>query len=107
MACTIAPADIPERVELVGRMRAAALDVTRTEHGLLLGFPADPAVEADVRRFTIDEKRCCTFWELAVEVGEARVELVWEGPDGAAPILDQLFTYFTGDGDLTEVEGLL
>lgn len=106
VVCTLDDADVPERVELIERMRASLVDVHRTDHGLLLRFPRRPGIEADVRRFALDEKRCCQFWGFEVEAGD---ELLfrWEGPPAAAELLDELHAYFEGDQPLTLLSGLL
>ena len=66
IVCIADDDEIPERIDQVERMRDALDHVDRTEHGLLLRFPNEPAVEADVRRFAADEKRCCQFWGFEV-----------------------------------------
>jgi len=38
----------------------------RTEHGMELTFPNRADVEIDVRRFAVEEKRCCAFWGFDV-----------------------------------------
>jgi hypothetical protein len=77
----------------------------RTEHGLLLHFP--PAAEAEVRRFAVDEKRCCQFWGFEVGSRSGELTLQWDGPPDAADLLDQLHAYFLGDQPLAVVTGLL
>ena len=62
IACTIGTDEIPDRIELVERIRAKLTTVERTPDGLLLHLPATPSNRADLERFAIDEKRCCQFW---------------------------------------------
>ncbi len=45
-----------QRREHQKRMRAALVRLERTEHGLVLRFPNDAAVEDGVRQFDVDEK---------------------------------------------------
>ena len=107
VACTIGADEIPERVELIGRMRANLDRLERTEHGLLLHFPARADIEADLRRFAVDEKRCCAFWGFAVDTSNG-LTLQWDGPPAAAPIVDGFEAFFTGDEPLTgALAGLL
>lgn len=102
LACTITEAEVPGRIEQVERLRAALTKVERTADGLRLTWPAGPALRADVERFTVDEQRCCAFWRFAIDPEDAdAVVLHWSGPPDAAPILDALHTYFSGDGPLT------
>ncbi|HEX7167822.1 MAG TPA: hypothetical protein VF230_12645 [Acidimicrobiales bacterium] len=111
IACTISDAEIPDRVELVERMRSNRDRLERTEHGLLLHFPSRADIEADLRQFAVDEKRCCEFWGFDVvtdaEDGDGGLALRWDGPDTAAPILDRLAAFFEGDDPLLDLAGLL
>lgn len=107
MTCTISGAEVPARIQLVERMREGLDRIERTDHGLLLHFPASPDVEADLVTFTVDEKRCCQFWGFAIDRAEAELALRWDGPPDAQDLLDQLLAYFQGDEELTAVSGLL
>ena len=107
VACSIDRSEIPGRIELVERMRAALRAVERTEHGMLLRFPSRPDVEDDIRRFAVDEKRCCAFWGFAVEATTDEVTLRWDAPPRAGEVVDQLLEYFAGERPLSEVTGLL
>jgi len=78
-------------------MRAALDHLDRTEHGLLLRFPNEPAVEADVRRFAVDEKRCCPFWGFEIGTTPDQITLRWDGSPDVADFLDRLHAYFLGD----------
>lgn len=105
--CTIGRDEIPERIELVERMRHNLDRVDRTEHGLLLHFPNRADIEWDLRRFSVEEKRCCQFWGLAVDPTDGAVTLRWDGPPDAEDLLGQLLAYFEGDQPLAAVRGLL
>jgi hypothetical protein len=107
VACRIAASDIPGRVELVGRLRAGLRQVERTEHGLVLRLADEPEIDAALRRFVVDELRCCAFWGFAVEHGAGALVLRWDGPAEAAEILDGLHAYFRGEGPLDALAGLL
>jgi hypothetical protein len=108
VVCTIGTDEVPERVELIERMRSAMERVERTEHGLLLTFPASASIEADLRRFVVDEKRCCQFWGFEIGDGEGgAVTLRWDGPPEASGLVDGLVAFFEGDEPLTLLSGLL
>lgn len=107
IACTIGADEIPDRLAIVERMRAAMTTMERTETGLLLQFPRQPALEADVRRFAIDEKRCCQFWGFAVLAGDDELVLRWDGPPTAGPLLDTLEAVLRSDEPIEQIEGLL
>jgi hypothetical protein len=107
IACTITNAEIPDRVELVGRMRSAMTSIERTPTGLLLHFPDAPDVRTDLDMFVVDEKRCCQFWGFEVTAVIDSVALRWDGPPAVDRLLDQLQTFFTSDAPVSTLEGLL
>jgi hypothetical protein len=107
IACTISNAEIPERVELVERMRAAMTAIERTPTGLLLHFPGDPAVRADLATFAVDEKRCCQFWGFEVIDEPVGLALRWDGPPAVDDLLGRLHTFFTTDAPADFLDGLL
>jgi hypothetical protein len=107
IVCTISDDEAAERVALLERLRQALDHVERTEHGLLLRFSDEPAIAADVRRFSVDEKRCCQFWGFEVSSKSEELTLRWDGPPGAADLLDQLHAYLVGEQPLTALTGLL
>ena len=107
IACSLAPDDVPGRIALLERLRDAATVVARTPHGLRLRFPPDAGVEADVRRFAVEEQRCCTFWAFSVDARSAGVTLRWEGPPAAGELLDHLHRFLVGEEPIGDLAGLL
>jgi hypothetical protein len=107
IACTIGADEIPERIALVERMRSNLARIDRTEHGLLLQLAKRDDIEADVRTFTVDEKRCCQFWGFAVDTTATAITLRWDGPPATGDLLDQLHAWFDGDDPITTISGLL
>jgi hypothetical protein len=107
IVCTANSEEVPTRIAQVERMRAALQHIDRTEHGLLLRFANDSAIEVDVRRFAVDEKRCCQFWGFEIATTPDEITLRWDGPPNVADFLDRLHAYFLGDEPITAVTGLL
>ena len=107
VACTITNAEIPERVALIVRMRAAMHDVERTPTGLLLHFPDVPAMRSDLATFVVDEKRCCQFWGFDIVDEPGGVALRWDGPPAADELVGRLHTFFTTDAAISIIDGLL
>lgn len=107
ITCTIGTDEVSGRIELVERMRRNIDQVDRTEDGLLLRFPNRPEIDRDLRRFAVDEKRCCQFWGFAVQVAGEALTLRWDGPPETSSLLDRLLAYFRGDEPLTSISGLL
>ena len=107
IACTASREEIPERIEQVERMRTYLDRLERTPHGLLLHFPNRPDIDADIRRFAIDEKRCCTFWGFEINDKGDQLTLRWDGPPDVDDFFTQLVAFFEGDQPLTAISGLL
>jgi len=107
IACTIGADEIPDRIAIVERMRASMTSLERTDTGLLLQFPREPAIEADVRRFAVDEKRCCQFWGFAVIDGDDEIVLRWDGPPSAGELLDRLDALLRSDDPVESIQGFL
>ena len=97
IACTIDATDLPERLELIARLRTDLDRLERIDHGLLLHFAPSPDTEATLRRFAVDEKRCCQFWGFDVSSTTDDLTLRWDAPPTAAAILDQLEAFLLGD----------
>ena len=107
IACTISNAEIPERIELIERMRTAMTSIDRTATGLLLHFPGRPDVQDDLATFVVDEKRCCQFWGFDIIEEPEGVALRWDAPPAATELLGHLHTFFTTDAPTSIIEGLL
>ena len=91
--CTINPHEIPARIEVIERMRTNLVRLDRVEHGLVLHFPKRTDIEADLHRFTVDEKRCCEFWGFAVSNTDHELTLRWDAPPDARHLLAIIAKY--------------
>ena len=80
IVCTITDQEVPDRLALLERMRTNLTAIEPSEHGLVLHFPIRDEVEADIRRFAADEKRCCEFWGFEVTKAPDELILRWDGP---------------------------
>ena len=107
IACTASSDEITHRIEQIERLRGDLGRLERTEHGLLLHFPNQPDIDAHVRAFTVDEKRCCTFWGFHVTADDDTLTLRWDGPPNVTEFFEKLLTWFEGDEPLTADSGLL
>ena len=106
IACTLSAGEKPERIALIERLRANLTALDRTEHGMLLRFPNRTDIEADLRRFAVDEKRCCQFWGFDVITGD-ELTLRWDGPPASGELIDRLAAFLTGDEPGSVLAGLL
>jgi hypothetical protein len=107
IVCTADGDELPKRIAQIEQLREHLARVDRTEHGLLLRFPNTAELEADVRHFTTDEKRCCQFWGFEVDTSGAALTLRWDGPPEVTEFLDRLHTFLLGSEPLTAETGLL
>ena len=107
IACTIGSDEVSERIEQLERIRNVLLRLERTEHGLLLHVPNRPDIDVDLRRFAVDEKRCCTFWGFDVTTAGDELTLRWDGPPDVHDVFEKLLTWFNGIEPLDAASGLL
>jgi hypothetical protein len=107
ITCTIGTEEVSGRIELLERLRTTLRRLDHTDHGLLLHFEERPEVEADLRRFAVDEKRCCQFWGFAVHGADDDLTLRWDAPPDARELLTAIAAHLEGDQPLTEIGGLL
>ncbi len=108
IVCTIGEDEVDDRVAVIERLRAAAGSVERTGTGLVLRFAAgDAGVAADVRRFVVDEQRCCRFWTFAVAEADGALVLHWDGPPAAGELLDRLDALLRSDEPVELLRGAL
>ncbi len=107
ITCTISSDEIPERIELVERMRDNLDRVERIDHGMLLHFPNRADIDTDLQRFAVDEKRCCQFWGFAITSDPDQLHLRWDAPPTLTEYMDRLLDFFQGDEPLTADAGLL
>ncbi len=107
IACTASPTELPVRIEQVERLRTHLTRLDRTPDGVLLHFPASPAVEAEIASFTVEEKACCAFWGFAVTATNDEVVLQWDGPPSVREFFNELVEFFNGNEPLSAFGGLL
>jgi hypothetical protein len=107
ITCTATRGEIPARIEQLEHVRDDLRRIERTPHGLLLHFADRPDVDAELRRFVIDEKGCCQFWGFAVETHQGDLTLRWDGPSTVDDFMERLFAWFQSDEPLTADSGLV
>jgi MerR family transcriptional regulator, copper efflux regulator len=98
ISCSLTAAEVPARIEQIERLRARLDHVERTGHGVLLRFPADSDLAAELRRFVEDESRCCRFWTFTLGATTDGLTLHWDGPPDADELLDRFHAYFRAVG---------
>ena len=106
IVCSLDEGQRGERLALIARLRDQLDGVDRTVHGLLLRFPSDRDLDADIQHFAQVEKACCGFWGFDVEHAGSLTILRWDAPPAAQPLVDRLLAYFRGEPD-ADLSGLL
>jgi hypothetical protein len=90
IACTLSAGDMTRRVASSAAITSAwMLDSEITPRGASLRF--DRAAESDLRALIAAESECCAFMEFGLRPEGADLRLTVEGPDGARPIILDLF----------------
>jgi hypothetical protein len=105
--CTADSSALAARTEQLERMHRNLDRIERTEHGVLLYFPNRPAIEADVCRFAVDEKACCTFWGFEVATTDDDIILHWDAPPTLDHHMDTVPAHLDSDEPVTASSGLL
>lgn len=107
ITCTADEQELAARVEHIERLHTELERIERTDDGVLLHFPKRSGIEADVRRFTVDEKGCCQFWGFEVTTTAEAVVLRWDGPPEVSDFMDELVARLESDEPITAASGLL
>ena len=105
IACTLTAGEVQERRLLLEWLRDHLQQVDRTEHGMLLHFPAGEAVAAQLRHFADVETQCCRFWGFDVESTATGLALRWDAPPTADDLVDRLLAWLRRQTD--DLSGLL
>ena len=106
IVCTLTAGEVQERRNLLEWLRTNLARIDRTEHGMLLHFPADADVDARLQHFAEVEKQCCRFWGFEVETRSSETTLRWDAPPAAGELVERLMAYLRGDSD-ADLSGLL
>ena len=69
----------------------ALVEAVRTPHGARLLLRHDDSVQARLGRLIEAERRCCSFLEFAVDIGDAGIRVEVSGPPSARSLIDRLF----------------
>lgn len=78
--------------------RRSLLSITRAERApVALDFRSDAATKADLERIVAAEAQCCAFLDIRLRDGD-RLRLTIDGPQDAAPIIDEMVGAFAEDG---------
>jgi hypothetical protein len=107
ITCTADNAEIASRLEQIERIHTNLDGIERTDHGVLLHFPHRPDLEADLRKFIVDEKACCQFWGFEITAADDQLLLRWDAPPTLDDYMDQLLAAFKSDQPITAASGLL
>ena len=94
IACSLTPPELQERrVQVLEKVRAAALEVKELDNGFGYRFPSDESLLAELFTLIQIEHQCCPFlrFSLIVEPGNGPVWLELTGPRGTKELLTSIF----------------
>jgi len=92
LACSLDPADQEKRfAEFAVLAAAALLRAVRTPKGARLLLRHSSSVQTSLGRLIEAERRCCSFLEFVVEVGDDGIWVDVTGPPAARLLIDRLF----------------
>ena len=97
IVCSLDEGQREERLALIARLRDELEQVDRTEHGMLLRFPSDRDLDAEIQHFAQVEKACCGFWGFDVQRAGSRTTLRWDAPPAADDLVELLLAWLRGD----------
>jgi MerR family transcriptional regulator, copper efflux regulator len=89
IACTLAPAERPGRLEDWRRLLGQARAGSPVEGGLAFLLPARLAGRA--AELAAAEQQCCPFFEFTLHLAAGELRLEMRAPEGALPMLAQAF----------------
>lgn len=90
VACTLAPAQVPDRVQAWREVVAFVTSRTPLDDGVRLGLGADAPIGAVVS-LAVAEQGCCSFFRFAITVDERGTALEVRAPAEALGSVEALF----------------
>jgi hypothetical protein len=95
IACTLRPADMPQRAaDIRGLGRDALLTVERSEARATLRFRRDAATRVRVEAIVAAESKCCAFIDFELADAADAIVLTLEAPAGGEPAMHLLADLF-------------
>jgi hypothetical protein len=91
IACTLAPADVPDRLADWQAVLARAGRRTLGADGMLRIELADGVALDELTRLVVAEQGCCAFFAFAITIDGRGVGLEVRAPDGATELVTSLF----------------
>jgi hypothetical protein len=97
IACTITPADLPERKRRWRRVLEQGLVASqRRPTGIELRICASEATRRELEELIDAERECCSFLAWALASGSSEIVLDISGPAGTEAIFDSWQSEFDG-----------
>ena len=93
-ACSLTARELQERrIEVLQKVRAAALEVKEMDDGFAYRFPSKDSLLADLSTLIQLEHQCCPFLKISliVEAGDGHIWLELTGPEGTKEFLTSVF----------------
>lgn len=96
IACTLPPAEAPDRLSAWHAVAARAMAYDTTRHGLRLLLPAEPELCAQVAELVRLEQQCCTFFTFSTTEHGGVLLLDVSAPDEARGLIHDLLGWQPG-----------
>ena len=91
IACTLEATDAADRTGEWAEVVARADERIRTDDGVRLRFPAEPALAARLAELAAKEADCCAFFDFSLSLAHGETWLEVTAPPDGQPILTSLF----------------
>jgi hypothetical protein len=100
IACTLAPAEMPQRGEEIRALGRDGLEaVERGERHVTLRFLPGPAIRERVEGIVAAESRCCAFLDFEIAHEEDATAVTIVAPEGGEAAVHQLADLFAADAE--------
>jgi DNA-binding transcriptional MerR regulator len=91
IACTLASDQATQRVGEWHALLARATGRAETDGGVVIEFPPEPGLAADVAVLAAAEQSCCSFFHLTLRMDHTGTRLTVTAPADARVLVDALF----------------
>ena len=91
IACTLDATEAGDRTSQWAEVLATVVARQRTDSGVRLQLPPDPATVARVAELTVREADCCAFFAFGLTVDHDAVWLEVAAPPDGRDVVDRLF----------------
>ncbi len=101
IACSLNAAEMPGRLaEMAAIGQSGLLAVETKDARAVLRFRAGAQTRERLEAIVAAEAECCAFLSMELRHEPCAVVLIIEAPEGAEPVLDELVSAFSNEGQV-------